>query len=121
MTIKRDYVLNQTSEQAKSKHKKFSDWHIIFSLIFAGEMIFSVPFHVARFFRPTLLDSFSLSNADLGDTFAVFGITAMISYFPGGIIADYFSARRLLTFSLLYKALIFLRLLISVNVVYEIY
>lgn len=83
---------------------KPNDWHIIFSLIFAGEMIFSLPFHVARFFRPTLLDSFALSNADLGDSFAVYGVIAMICYFPGGIIADYFSARRLLTASLLATA-----------------
>ena len=84
--------------------KKSKDWHIIFSLIFAGEMIFSLPFHVARFFRPTVLDSFGLSNADLGDSFAVYGVMAMICYFPGGIIADYFSARRLLTASLLATA-----------------
>jgi len=80
-------------------------WLIIFSLIFAGEMIFSLPFHITRFFRPTLLETFSLSNADLGDTFAFYGITAMLCYFPGGIIADYFSARRLLTFSLIATAI----------------
>lgn len=67
-------------------------------------MIFSLPFHVARFFRPTLLESFSLSNADLGDSFAVYGAIAMICYFPGGIIADYFSARRLMATSLLATA-----------------
>ncbi len=76
------------------------NWLIIFSLIFAGEMIFSLPFHVPRFFRPTLLEVFQLSNTGLGDAFAVYGITAMLSYFPGGVIADYFSARRLMTFSL---------------------
>ncbi len=80
-------------------------WLMIFSLIFAGEMIFSLPFHVARFFRPTLLHVFELSNTQLGDVFAFYGIAAMLSYFPGGIIADYFSARRLLTFSLSATAL----------------
>lgn len=68
-------------------------------------MIFGLPFHVARFFRPTLLETFHLTNAELGDTFAFYGITAMLCYFPGGMIADYFSARRLLTVSLLSTAL----------------
>ncbi len=94
--------MNQDNNPAEQK--KTASWLVIFSLIFAGEMIFSLPFHVARFFRPTFLDTFGLSNADLGDTFAVYGVTAMICYFPGGLIADYFSARRLLTASLLATA-----------------
>ncbi|MFT4564782.1 MAG: nitrate/nitrite transporter NarK [Gammaproteobacteria bacterium] len=72
----------------------------ILSLILAGEAIFSLPFHVARFFRASFLDVFEFSNANLGDVFAVYGITAMIAYFPGGAIADRFSARRLLAVSL---------------------
>lgn len=78
---------------------------IIFCLIFAGELIFSLPFHVARFFRPTVLSVFNLSNADLGDIFSVFGITATLVYFPGGALADHFSARKLMTISLLATAL----------------
>lgn len=77
---------------------------IIFCLIFAGELIFSLPFHVARFFRPTVLSVFNLSNADLGDIFSVFGVTATIVYFPGGALADHFSARKLMTISLLATA-----------------
>ena len=74
-------------------------------LILAGEAIFSLPFHVARFFRKPLLEVFGLSNADLGDVFAVYGITAMLAYFPGGTIADRFSARRLMAVSLVATAL----------------
>jgi predicted MFS family arabinose efflux permease len=70
-------------------------------LIVAGELVFSLPFHTARFFRPTMLDVFGFSNTDLGDIFAVYGIAAMLAYFPGGIIADRYSARLLLTVSLL--------------------
>jgi sugar phosphate permease len=72
----------------------------IAALVIAGEMVFGVPFHTARFFRATLLEVFGFSNTQLGDLFAVYGVTAMASYFPGGIIADYFSARRLITVSL---------------------
>lgn len=93
--------MNKKASESSSN----SDWKTLFALIFAGEMIFSLPFHVPRFFRPAVLDSFSLTNTQLGDTFAVYGITAMLCYFPGGIIADYFSAKRLLTFSLVSTAL----------------
>lgn len=78
---------------------------LIFSIVFAGEMIFSLPFHVARFFRPTLLGAFDLTNAQLGDIFALYGIMAMLVYFPGGMVADRFSPRRLMSFSLFATAL----------------
>ena len=77
---------------------------IIFCLVLVGEAIFSLPFHIARFFRPSFLEVFNFSNADLGDVFAVYGVTAMLAYFPGGMIADRFSARKLLTFSLIATA-----------------
>ena len=73
-------------------------------LILAGEMIFSLPFHITRYFRPSFLETFSLSNAALGDVFALYGVIAMLSYFPGGLLADRFSARSLLAFSLLATA-----------------
>ncbi|MGK0298647.1 MAG: nitrate/nitrite transporter NarK [Gammaproteobacteria bacterium] len=64
-------------------------------------MIFSLPFHVPRYFRPTVLDVFELSNTSLGDIFAIYGITAMLAYFPGGAIADRYSAKKLMTISLI--------------------
>ena len=70
------------------------------TLVLAGEIIFGLPFHTARFFRPTLLEAFELTNTQLGDVFAVYGVMAMIAYFPGGMLADRFSARSLLTVSL---------------------
>ncbi|OUS28691.1 MFS transporter [Thalassotalea sp. 42_200_T64] len=78
---------------------------IIFSIVFAGEIIFSLPFHVARFFRPTLLDVFGITNAQLGDVFGLYGVVAMLAYLPGGAIADRFSGRRLMSFSLFATAL----------------
>jgi nitrate/nitrite transporter NarK len=70
-------------------------------LIVAGEAVFSLPFHVARFFRPTVLQVFEFTNTELGAVQAVYGVVAMLAYFPGGLLADRFSARRLLTLSLL--------------------
>jgi nitrate/nitrite transporter NarK len=69
-------------------------------LIVAGETVFALPFHVARFFRPIVLDVFGLTATQLGTVQGIYGIVAMIAYFPGGPIADRFSTRRLLAFSL---------------------
>jgi sugar phosphate permease len=77
----------------------------ITALILAGEMIFALPFHTQRFFRPTLLEAFDISNTQLGDMFAVYGITAMFSYFFGGPFADRYSARSLMVVSLSLTAL----------------
>jgi len=70
-----------------------SRYLFIAALVIAGEINFGLPFHTARFFRPTLLEVFGFTNTQLGDLFAVYGVTAMISYFPGGAIADRFPAR----------------------------
>lgn len=77
----------------------------MFALVFAGELVFGLPFNVPRFFRPTMLEAFGLSNTQLGDMFAVYGIAAMLAYFPGGVLADHFSARSLMTASLFSTAI----------------
>lgn len=78
----------------------FSRAFLMLTLVLSGEIIFGLPFHTARYYRPTMLEAFGFSNTQLGDVFAVYGIMAMIAYFPGGALADRFSARSLLTLSL---------------------
>ncbi len=74
-------------------------------LVIAGEAVFGLPFHVARFFRPTVLQVFDFTNTELGAVQAAYGVVAMLAYFPGGVLADRFPARRLLTGSLLFTSL----------------
>ena len=77
----------------------------LFYLIFTGELIFALPFHVNRFFRPSLLEEFQYTNYMMGMAFTTYGITALICYFPGGYIADKFNARKLLSLSLIFTSL----------------
>lgn len=72
----------------------------MFALILAGEAVFALPFHIARFFRPIVLEVLDLTNTELGAAQGVYGILAMLAYFPGGPLADRFAARKLLALSL---------------------
>ena len=78
---------------------------VMASLILAGEAIFGLPFALARVFRPTVLDVFGLTNLQLGAAFSLYGTVAMLSYFPGGPLADRYPARRMMSVALLSTAL----------------
>ena len=69
-------------------------------LIAAGEIVFFLPFVLPRVFRPTLLDVFHLTNLELGIAFSIYGVVAMLAYFPGGPLADRFAAPKLMAFAL---------------------
>ena len=72
----------------------------LFTLVVAGETIFFLPFVLARIFRPTLLEYFSITNTELGIWFSVYGVVAMGAYLVGGSLADRFSARKLMALAL---------------------
>ena len=78
---------------------------VIIALVAAGEVIFALPFVVARVFRPTMLEVFGLTNLEFGTAFSLYGIVAMLAYFPGGPLADRFPARYLMTVALMVTAL----------------
>ena len=74
------------------------------TLMISGEIVFLLPFVVARIFRPTFLKVFEITNLELGTAFSVYGIVAMVSYFAGGPIADRYSPKKLMTVSLIFTA-----------------
>ena len=78
---------------------------IILSLILAGEAIFTLPYHVTRFFRPTFLEVFDLTATELGVAQSAYGFIAMAAYFFGGPLADRFEPRKLLAGALWATAL----------------
>jgi nitrate/nitrite transporter NarK len=69
-------------------------------LILAGEAIFTLPFHVSRFFGVTFLRVFGFSEPQLGYLISAYGLVAMVAYGLGGPLADRFSPRKLLALSL---------------------
>ncbi|MFY0629473.1 MAG: MFS transporter [Flavobacteriaceae bacterium] len=77
----------------------------MFALIIAGEAIFLLPFILIRVFKPIIREAFVISDAQLGEVQAFYGITALISYFFGGFIADKWEARKLIAISIFLTAL----------------
>jgi len=78
----------------------FRRWVIMTVLSISGGVIFYLPFLQEVYYKP-LADALNLDNAGVGSLLSVFGVTAMLSYVPGGWLADRISPRILLTSSLL--------------------
>lgn len=89
----------------------------------AGESIFFLPFVLARIFRPTVLQFYQISNLELGQCFSIYGITAMVSYFLGGPLADKYPNHKLIATGLWLTAFggLVLTLFPSINLMYIMY
>lgn len=79
---------------------KVQHWSYIIGLIIAGESIYLIPY-LRKTFQTSMEVVFDLTSTEVGWLNTLFGILAVLSYFPSGWLADRISARRLLTFSLL--------------------
>ncbi len=75
-------------------------WVIMGVLSFSGGIVFMLPFLQEVYYIP-IAQALDLSNTQVGSLMSVFGTTSMLSYFPGGWLADRVSPRKLITVSLL--------------------
>ena len=71
--------------------------YVIILLLLAAEAVFILPFVLPRIFRTTFLESFSISQTELGSCGSVYGIVALVSYFFGGPLADRFKPNLLMS------------------------
>ena len=76
----------------------------IILLILSGELIFLLPYVLARIFRPTFLEVFNLTNLKLGSLFSIYGTVAILSYLNGGIISDKIQPKKLIAISLFFTS-----------------
>ncbi|WP_339625539.1 MFS transporter [uncultured Winogradskyella sp.] len=79
--------------------------YVILLLILAAEAVFILPFVLPRIFRTTFLESFSISQTEIGSCFSVYGIVALFSYLFGGPLADKFKPNLLMSFALILTGL----------------
>ncbi|HJO12811.1 MAG TPA: MFS transporter, partial [Gammaproteobacteria bacterium] len=75
-------------------------WLTMIVLSISGGIIFLLPFLQEVYYKP-LAQALSLNNTEVGSLMSVFGVTSLISYFPGGWLADRVSPRKLISLSLL--------------------
>lgn len=77
----------------------FRRWLVMICLCLSGGIIYLLPYLREVYYLP-LQDALGLTNTQLGVLMSVFGVTAMLSYFPGGWIADKVSPRILISISM---------------------
>ena len=76
----------------------------IILLSFGGGIIYVLPY--LRFgFWDAMINNLNLTNTQLGEIGAIYGLFAIPSYFIGGVLADKFSPRKLLAISFLVTGL----------------
>ena len=98
------WVTNKNIKLKDSELKKGSFLSITL-LILSGELIFLLPYVLARVFRPTFLEVFNLTNLQLGSLFSIYGTVAIFSYVYGGVLSDKFKPKILIALSLFFTAL----------------
>jgi len=73
---------------------------VMFALIVSGSVIYELPY-LSYSYYDLMIEAFQITNTQMGMLMSIFGIVAMLGYFPGGWAADRISPKKLLTFSLL--------------------
>ena len=82
----------------------FERFTVMACLVAGGEAIYTLPYFLRRDYANSLTGALGVSQTELGTLSALFGIVAMLSYFPGGWLADRIPTRLLFTGSLLATA-----------------
>lgn len=85
-----------------SKLKKHM-FHLVVITI-AGAMIYGLPYF-RSYFYDAYLETYHLTNTQMGTFGSMFGIFGMISYLFGGVVADMVSTRKLMSVSLILTGL----------------
>lgn len=82
------------------KFERIKRWLVMTILCFSGGIIFMLPFLREVYYIP-MQEAFGYDNTQMGVLISVFGTLSLLTYFPGGWLADRFSPRKLISSSLL--------------------
>jgi nitrate/nitrite transporter NarK len=78
----------------------YRKWLIMAIISVSGGLIFMLPFLQEVYYIP-LAQALDLNNTQVGSLMSIFGTVSMLSYFPGGWLADRIAPRKLISASLL--------------------
>jgi len=82
----------------KTKISAATKWLTLISVAFAGGLITKLPYLRETYMAP-LQEATGATMTQLGLLMSAYGIVNFICYFPGGILADKFSSKKLIVFS----------------------
>ena len=86
------------STKVKSKLRQ-NIWRLVIITI-AGSVIYGLPYF-RSYYYDAYLETYDLTNTQMGMFGSIFGIFGMISYLFGGVVADMFSPRKLMSISMI--------------------
>lgn len=81
-------------------NRKINKWVLLTILSLGGGLIYQLPYLRYAFYEP-LRQAMNVTDGELGFIASMYGIIAIFGYLPGGYVADKFSARKLIGFSLI--------------------
>ncbi len=83
-----------------STPKKHNIWLMLIVICLGGSIIYIFPYLQYTFYD-SMMAELNFSNTQMGNILSIYGALNLIAYFMGGIIADRFPSRILITFSLI--------------------
>lgn len=87
-------------ERNKDPNSIWNNLGKLLLIILAGSLIYSLPYF-RYYYYDAFVETFNVNNTQLGLLGSAFGFAGVISYFLGGLIADRFSVKNLMAFSLI--------------------
>jgi len=78
--------------------KKTNKWFVLLVICFGGGIIYILPY-IQYTYYDSLMEALALTNQQMGNMMSVLGMVSAVTYLIGGIFADKFSVKWLLTIS----------------------
>ena len=87
------------------KGETFKKYFLLTVIALGAGVIYKVAY-MREAFYDAMLSGFQITNTQLGTISSIYGTVALISYLPGGILADKVSYKKLLTISFIGSGLL---------------
>lgn len=91
--------------QSADSISKFTKWMIV-AIISSGAYVVYLTYLARYSFYDQVIDGLQISNSQLGVLYGLYGTTATIAYFPGGVLADKIRVKYLATLGFALSAIL---------------
>ena len=87
------------------RSREIADYFQVLIIAFGMAAIYGMPY-LRQYYQTTIIESFAITNAQFGDLHSLFALGCLLSYLPGGWLADKISPKYLIIFSLISTGLL---------------